>query len=635
MVQVNFIYGKDAYIPYAVGAIAANAWNDVEIKNEYCLKKMIFMRENIKELVDSMDNPYLVAFSTYVWNMEYNKALAMKIKEVFPDCHILFGGHNVRNDSSEMLDECPYIDFLVHNEGEIPFKNLLLALKNKTPLSEVGNLSYRDENGVSQKTKNIIVKDADSFPSPYLSGIFDELVKDENYSFSAVLETNRGCPFDCAFCDWGGSYKKHVQLFSMERIKAEILWLAENKIEYCFCADANFGILPRDKEITDFFIETKKKYGYPQKLRVNYTKNSDETVFEINKKLDDSNMSKGATLSFQSLDEKVLENIGRKNMTLDTFRYLISLYNKENIPTYSEIILGLPGETYESFCDGLGKLLESGQHSSIQIFTFELLMNCRLGTDYYIDKYKLETTKVPMLLHHSVPDKTDVQEYSYIVTSTSTMNTEMWSKSLLFYHVILGFHCLGPLQFFAMYLFNENKIKYQTFYNDFMSWADENKNTLCFEILQDLKDRVKQILDGSGSFTYVDEKFGKTTWPFEEGIFLKLVYEKERFYNEIYNFIKTYEIDEDISKEILDYQKNMIKIPNKKIFDINLNYDIHEYFSNILVNKYSPLKKQKNTLHIHENIMYDNWIDYATEVVLYGRRGGKHFYLNIEKEILN
>ncbi|MPN09485.1 hypothetical protein SDC9_156775 [bioreactor metagenome] len=143
---------------------------------------------------------------------------------------------------------------------------------------------------------------------------------------------------------------------------------------------------------------------------------------------------------------------------------------------------------------------------------------------------------------------------------------------------------------------------------------------------------MTHILEGKGTWTYVDEKFGNTTWPFEEGIFLTLVYEKDRFYEEIPNFIKIYDIDEAVLKDLLTYQKNMIKAPNKKDFDIDLNYDLHDYFSNILVNKYEKLREEKNTLHIHEDFVYNNWIDYAVEVVLYGRRGGRYFYSNVDKE---
>ena len=65
----------------------------------------------------------------------------------------------------------------------------------------------------------------------------------------------------------------------------------------------------------DYLIEKNKETGFPQKFQATYSKNNPETVFRINKRLNEAGMCKGATLSFQSLSEKVLENIYRKNMS--------------------------------------------------------------------------------------------------------------------------------------------------------------------------------------------------------------------------------------------------------------------------------------------------------------------------------
>ena len=79
-----------------------------------------------------MDSPAFVGFSNYIWNTQYNLALAKKIKAKFPECVILFGGHNVPPDNS-FLEKYPFIDFLIHAEGEEAFRSLLLELLKDNP----------------------------------------------------------------------------------------------------------------------------------------------------------------------------------------------------------------------------------------------------------------------------------------------------------------------------------------------------------------------------------------------------------------------------------------------------------------------------------------------------------------------
>ena len=129
----------------------------------------------MKECLQKISNPFLVGFSCYLWNFEYNKEMARLIKQKYPDCYILFGGHNISNVSSDLMAECDYIDFLIHEEGEVPFSELILALHGNTSLAEVPNLSYRENNGIF-KTPNRCFDICD-FPSPYSSGVFDKLTE--------------------------------------------------------------------------------------------------------------------------------------------------------------------------------------------------------------------------------------------------------------------------------------------------------------------------------------------------------------------------------------------------------------------------------------------------------------------------
>ena len=437
--QVSIEYGNNsAYLPYAVGLLAANAWSDERIRETCELADFLFLRNNTDDVVRKLDNPFFVGFSTYVWNAEYNKNLAKKIKEKYPSCLILFGGHHVPPEG-KFLEEYDFIDFLIHEEGEDAFKELLLCLAQvksaedieKIDFSAVPNLSYRKDGEIVNNP--IVPISGEDYPSPYLEGYFDKIIAEHpDLKFSAILETSRGCPNRCAYCDWGCLSKK-IKKFPMEKIRKEIEWFGENKIDYLWGADSNFGIFDRDKTIADWIIDVNRRTGYPDRFRTNYAKEQYENVFEISRSLTENGLIKiGVTLSFQSLSPTVLKNIGRHNMELDYFNELLKMYNRANMITYSELILGLPGETYESFCEGIGKLLEAGQHTLIHVFNCELLPNSVMGRPDYMKKYGIEVAVTPIIIGHCNAGDINMTEYSNIIVQTNTMSREMWIRSNIF-----------------------------------------------------------------------------------------------------------------------------------------------------------------------------------------------------------
>ncbi|MCR5040501.1 MAG: hypothetical protein K6C36_00225, partial [Clostridia bacterium] len=322
--QAAYRNGKTAYLPYAVGTIIAYAWKDDTVRANYSVDDIIFLREDIDDIVNRLDDPVYFGFSTYLWNIEYNKALAKKVKERYPDCVIQFGGHQVSPDAS-LLRECDYIDLLVHNEGEEVVRQILIELlKGKDrSFEKICNVSFR-KNGSVVSTERALLEPGE-YPSPYLEGVFSDIMaRNPDTDFIPLLETNRGCPNHCSYCGWG-MYKSKIRMFPMERIYKEIEWVADHKMEFLGFADANFGLFDRDATIVDWIISFKERCGYPKKFQVSYTKNSDQRVFEMTKKLNDHDMDKGVTLAFQSLSQEVLDNIGRSNIKLSYYMKLLKM----------------------------------------------------------------------------------------------------------------------------------------------------------------------------------------------------------------------------------------------------------------------------------------------------------------------
>jgi putative methyltransferase len=107
----------------------------------------------------------------------------------------------------------------------------------------------------------------------------------------------------CTFCDWGSLTYNKVKKFELERVFAELEWMAQHNFDWISITDANFGMYPeRDGMIADKIIECQEKYGSPRTFSVAWAKNQKKEVIDIVKKLLDARgFNQGLTLSVQSL----------------------------------------------------------------------------------------------------------------------------------------------------------------------------------------------------------------------------------------------------------------------------------------------------------------------------------------------
>ncbi len=617
LIQANAIYGdtvKNTYIPYAIGCLAAFAFDNEEIKQEYSLGKFIYTRTDIQTAVDSMTDPFLAGFSTSVWNSEYNKALASQLKKKHPECITVFGGHQIPPEGEEAFREYPEADIVIHSAGEEAFRDILLSLKNGTPLTEIPNISVKNSDGTVHNGKRCLPETPD-YPSPYLTGIFDPIL-DDGIEFSAIIETNRGCPNRCAFCDWG-ALKSKIKLFSLEKVEQELRWLSGHKIEYVYCADANFGIFDRDMDITDMFIALKETTGYPRKLKVNFTKNRCEFVGEISSKLSRHGIGKSQTLSFQSVDEKVLGAIGRKNIDLAHFRELLRMYEKEEIPTYSELILGLPEETYESFTDGICTLIENGQHKSINVYPCELLPNSLLGSAEYKKKYDIKTTILPFGQFHCEKEDSGIREYSRLITSTSAMSKSEWVDSYFFATVVQSFHCLGILRETAMYLREKKDISYKELYSRLIGYAFSDSSSYLGRVFTLSREHLRRVSEAEDTLGVYDERFGSVSYEPDENLFLCCVYDTNALFDALFGFISTL-LTEAEARALTDCQKASLYVPRASAAEASAPFGIARYFAEPSFeaeDESTPVR-----LRFSPASDVSDFAGYARECVWYGRR---------------
>lgn len=611
---------RAAYLPYAVGLLAAYAFEDETVRSEYCFKRFIFTREKTDEAVRSLEAPAVVGFSNYIWNTQYNLVLAEKIKKAFPDCVIIFGGHNVPPDNS-FLEKYPFIDFLIHGEGEEAFKALLLELCNdEKDFSKISNVSYRVSETECNKTPTEVLCRLD-YPSPYLNGWFDSIFEENpDMQLDAILETSRGCPRSCAYCDWGCNNSK-IRFFPIERILAEIDWMSDHKVKFIWGADSNFGAADRDMEIVDYLIDKREKTGCPERLRINYAMNNPQRVFEISSKLEKYGLSKeGATLSFQSLDPTTLENIGRKNMSLDKFSELIALYREAGITTYSEIITGLPGETYESFCRGIGQLLEAGQHRLITTYNCELLPNSPMAQPEYMKKHGIRTATIEALTAHSEADD-EVKEKTVYVTGTNTLSTEDWIACNIFACMEESLHHHGIMMAIAVYLHYEKGIPYDEIYNMVIRYAKKNEDSVLRPAYDFLYNYYKAISEEKPIELYSNQIFGNITWVPKKATHLATIYRLDEFYWEIKPSLRYLGVEDDIIEELIEFQKVILKLPYRNNYSSEFEYDWATYFTDAIAGKRKPPQKRRLRISVNNEVHRTNWKDYALEAVWFGSNG--------------
>ncbi len=619
-IQPNTLIGNSIYYPYAVGVIASYAMQFEDIKSKYELAGIIFKEDDSQQVLEAVKDPFIVGFSNYFWNYQYNLEQAKLIKEKYPECIILFGGHQISREKT-YLEKYPFIDVLIFGEGEIPFVNLLRHLDSGEPLSDIPNIAYRDKDGS-------IIKCADKYegvtdyPSPYLTGIFDKLCNvTQGLEFNAQLETNRGCPYHCSFCDWC-DYDLPMRKFPLERVKKDLEWISQHKISYCMCVDSNFGLFERDEEIAEFAVSMKKQNGYPDKFGACFAKDKTDRIFRINKLFNDVGMSKGVSLAFQSMSEEVLRNISRNNMNKDKLSDQLELYHKAGIPTYTELILGLPGETLQSFSEGICELLERGQHDSINVFRCEVYPNSTLADKDYMEKFGIKTAINKLNINHcAISNAVFAGGLEYII-ETSTMTASELVQATVFSAIIQSVHCHGLLQCFAIYLHNTMNVPYYNFYEAFVRYFSQREGVIG-DTIRRISKCIESTADGAVDLSYINREFGDITWPYEEAMLLDYIYKLDEFYDEVKEFILEFEIEPDVMQELMSYQKNLIVTPFENVITTEYEYDWKSYFDDVFANRDAALARKNVSIRFSASDVPSDWKGYAQKIIWYGRRNKK------------
>jgi len=623
LVQPNFQQGPKEfnahYLPYSVGVLWAYVNQFESIKSNYQLEDLIWRRDNIDETVSKLSKCDIVGFSTYVWNKNYNYALARRLKEINPDCLIFFGGPEMPITKKNIFEKLPFVDVVIKSEGEIILRQLLDAISANTSWLDIKGLLINNAGLAVDTGDGERISSLEDMPSPYLTGVFDKIMTETtDVEWNATVETNRGCPYACTFCDWGSLTYNKVKKFNLEKVFAELEWIGQKGCGFVTITDANFGMfVERDNAIADKLIEVQEKYGFPNSFSMSWAKDQKPEVFDIVFKLiKNPKFNQGLTVSVQSMDLDVLENIKRKNLAQHKIENIFALCDKNNVPVYTEIILGLPGETKDTWKEGFYKIYRAGNHTGINILHAQLLENAEMNL---LQQRLYEITSVPVYDYMSGSyNYNELQECVDVVTGTKDMPTEEMLDSQVFSWFMQTFHINGLTTYISRFLHKNADIDYSVFYDRlwnylqddpwFIKERDELRHYYC-----------NWMIDGKINHPNISniEVHG---WNIIHRTTLNM--HLDRKYNYVFDLIEKFVISEfsldaKCLTQLLQFQRNyVIDYDNIEQFPYTIEFD-YDFLGYILDN--TPLEntvKYKFEFHESKDISLDRFL----ENIYFGRK---------------
>ena len=635
IVQINNSFSNQNYLPYSGGLLQGFAQKYLSNKDTFEFLLPIYKRIPISLAVSALLDADIVIFSVYVWNFRISLEIAKQIKENKSEAIIVFGGPQVPNKETDVfLRSNPFIDIACHGEGEMVVLSILENFHQRE-WAKVPSISYINGNGKFIQTSLYgRISNLNTIPSPYLIGVFDSLMKaNQKVEWLALWETNRGCPFSCTYCDWGAATKNKIYAYDTERLFNEIDWFSKNRIEFVFCCDANFGILERDIEIVEYLAENKRRYGYPKAFSIQSAKKFTERVYKMYGILSDAGLNKGVSLSLQSINEDTVRDTKRKNMPIETFKEVQQRLTSNNIETFTDLILGLPNETYKSFADGASIVIGSGQHNRIQFNNLSILPNAEMGDSEYQRKFGFDIIETKIInIHGSLDSTEEVYEIQKLVVGTNTMPKADWVKARVFgwMTALLHFDKLLQVPFVIVH-----KMYGVSFRNLIEIFTDNDKFPLLNSIYSFFVKKAIDIQNGGLEFCE-SKKWLNIWWPADELMLIELCTGNKlaEFYKEAEDIISCYLQ----SKKLLDYQsvlresillnQNLIKLPFQNgDIEMVLSYNIWDVYCASLRGIKIPLQKGKYCYKIERSTtVWLSWEDWCRKVVWYGNKKGAYIY---------
>jgi hypothetical protein len=329
----------------------------------------------------------VIGFSFYTWNAAEFLDLAATLKADLPGLTSIAGGPHVQQ-AEDYLGVDP-LDAIVLGEGEVTFQQFLDA-ESREQWPDISGLAYLQGADIRRTQDRPRCKDLDTFPSP-LDVLELSDSRGQPLYESISYETSRGCPFRCAFCEWGtGAIGSKMYQWSMQRIRRDWQKITDAGIRDLWLADSNFGALKQDREKAEVIVALKQRTGLPVSFATSWSKKHSRQVQEIALLLHRHGLLPHYQLALQTLTPEALRLSNRQNMSSNQYEPIAKHMSEQGVPIAAELIWGLPGDNLTSFESNLDQLLAI--FPNINIFGYTLLP----GTEFYRKREEYQIEAIPV-----------------------------------------------------------------------------------------------------------------------------------------------------------------------------------------------------------------------------------------------
>jgi hypothetical protein len=402
---------------------------------------------------------------------------------------IVSGGPNIskeRHKQKKFLEDNPFVDFHILSEGEVAAAELLCRYADNNYCIEslkkncarqslsicngefivgemIGRVGANKNKPVELRSDklNCSVSTLDDIPSPYMNGMMDKFFDNKLYP---LIETNRGCPFACTFCQQGEDYFNSVAMRNIDKVTKELEYVAQKmvkespgvaRLEF---ADPNFAMFKQDMQTTAYLFKLQQSLGWPRTIGCSTGKNKPGQVIEaVEKVMPDSLVISN---SMQSTNPDTLSQIKRGNISLGAYAQIQGDIQSRGLRSMADIILGLPHETKESHFSAIYSLIDSG----VQEFTSYqamFLKSTELEGDSSVESYGLviKSRVVPRAMgKYRINNKVVyIAEAENIIVSTNTLSFEDYLSSRVLHFLAGVYHNSGVFDVID-YVLKKNKM---------------------------------------------------------------------------------------------------------------------------------------------------------------------------------
>jgi hypothetical protein len=338
----------------------------------------------------------------------------------------------------------------------------------------------------------------------------------------------------------------------------------------------------------------------------------------------------------QSVDKPTLEAIKRDNISLGTYMELQRRFTRDRVETYSDLILGLPGETYDSFVRGVDELMENGQHNRIQFNNLSILPNAEMGDPAYQAKYGMVTVESKIINIHGerLELDDDVPEVQDLVVATAAMPAADWRRTRVFCWMTALLHFDKLFQIPLILAHGVGGISYRDMIEAFMA-ADSGRFPLIAEINAFFHREAQSIQQGGPEYVFSKEYLG-IYWPADEFIFVKLTAEGkfDAFYAEAGKLLReiiasrSAGLPTDIIDEAIRLNHALVHQPfAKNNLQVRLSHDVLDYWHKVRNGEQAALRKAPLVVEINRTGKpYDDLQKWCREIVWWGNKKGAYLY---------